>query len=81
MDEAQIKLLIKLLVDLKAENFALRKVVEQSGSMGAAGIDAATDAQRKHLLELPTISEFLRNPQEKQLATPLNTLLTSRLKR
>ncbi len=74
-------LLIKLLVDLRAENFALRKVAEQSGPMGAAGIDAVTDAQRKHLLELPTISEFLRSPQEKHLVTPLNTLLASHLKR
>ena len=81
MDDAQITLILKLVIELRAENFALRKALEQNGPMGSAGLDALIDAQRQHLLGLPTISEFLRNPQEKHLATPLNTLLASRLKR
>src|SRR5437763_1300594 len=77
MDDAhQITLILKLLIELRAENFALRKALEQSGPMGAAGLDALIDVQRRHLLGLPTISYFLQNPQEKHLATPLDTLLT-----
>jgi hypothetical protein len=79
MKEKEISLLVKFLVELRSENLALRKAILQNGPIGAAGLDALIDEQRRRLLGLPTISEFLRIADEEHLAAPLNTLLTSRL--
>jgi hypothetical protein len=81
MTEEQVSLLVKLLVELRAENLALRKAIQQGGQIGSAGLDALIDEQRRHLMNLPVIVEFFRpGTTESQLAKPLNTLLTSRLK-
>lgn len=77
MTDAQVTLLMTFLVQLRAENLAMRKELQTRGP-GSAGMDALIDEQRRRLLDLPKISKAIQTGDHSLLEGLLDTLSTAR---
>jgi hypothetical protein len=73
MTDAQFKALITFLIELRAENLAIRKIL-QSNQIGDAGMDALIQEQKQRMAGLIAISRVLQTGGESQLPTFLDSL-------
>ena len=73
MTDSQFKALVTFLIELRAENLAIRKIL-QSNQIGDAGMDALIQEQKQRMAGLIAISRVLQTDGQSQLPTFLDSL-------
>jgi hypothetical protein len=78
MNDSQLIVIVKFLVQLQAENLAMRKVLVQTGQIEPEGLKAMIVEQRQQLDRLPVIASALQRNDLSALSMLLDTLSTTR---
>ena len=77
--DAQLIAIVKFLVQLRAENLAMRRALQQRGGPGDAGMDSLIEEQQRRLANLPVVANALQRADVSLLPILLDTLSRVRL--
>ncbi len=76
LDKTQVTELVKFLVQLQAENLAVRKILTIAAHIGSAEMEDLIAAERQRLESIPVVAHALLRSDTSQLAVVLGTLST-----
>ena len=77
MTDQQLSSMVRFLVQLRAENRAMRRALQSNTGIGSAGMNALIQEENLKLQELPAIAAALHRFDLSQLPALLDTLSTA----